>query len=285
MAKLRTSVVRAHAEPPLSAIAFAVASPPWRVDVGDDNVRALFGETPRIRFADAVRGTGDDRDFVFQSHDSSTAYTPVRRLRRRKDGLTGNQVKLGVFPSNKTLELADGKTQADVESAEQTVNRAGFVEAHLVDEFFEDQRIVGKQIDAPFPIVETDGTGNDLRHPAGVVAADHAVLAHHALALADRLAIPVLSFAAKLVHRIEAQVAALGNFRPEARRRVLALFCKFSFDFPVPFRGAGMQTFRSQLGVEFYRSFVKPELHHREIGSRRFEIFVESREWATANSA
>src|SRR5581483_10918127 len=126
-------------------------------------------------------------------------------------------------------------------------------------------------------VVEADGAGDDLSHAAGVVAPDHAVLAHHALALADRLAVPVLALAAKFVHRIKAQIAALRNLRPQTRRGGFALPGQFGFDFAVPLGRAGLETFRGELAVESYRRFVKTQLDDGEIGARRLEIFAQLR--------
>ena len=68
----------------------------------------------------------------------------------------------------KVLQLIGRKAQSDVERAEQAVNRAGFIEAHLVNEFLENQRVIGEEIDSPFPIIEADRTRNDLIDAAGI---------------------------------------------------------------------------------------------------------------------
>src|SRR5262245_51331169 len=65
-------------------------------------------------------------------------------------------------------EARGGHAQPDVELAEERVNGADFVEAHLVDELLEDERIFAVQIDAPLPIVEADRPADDLLHFAGV---------------------------------------------------------------------------------------------------------------------
>ena len=54
------------------------------------------------------------------------------------------------------------------------------------------ERIVGEQGDAPFPVVEADGAGDDLFDFARVCAADHAVGAHHFAALLHRQHVPVV---------------------------------------------------------------------------------------------
>src|ERR1043165_9745956 len=45
---------------------------------------------------------------------------------------------------------------ADVDLAEERVDGADFVEAHLVNQLLEDQRIVTEQVDTPLPVVEAD---------------------------------------------------------------------------------------------------------------------------------
>ena len=54
------------------------------------------------------------------------------------------------------VQVAGAQPGCDDEWAELRVARARFVEAHLVDQFFENQRIVGEKVHAPFPVVETD---------------------------------------------------------------------------------------------------------------------------------
>src|SRR5271154_4894478 len=115
------------------------------------------------------------------------------------------------------------ESDAEVERAELRVRRARFVEAHLVNEFLEHERIVGEKIDAPFPIVEADRARNNLRHFAGEAPPDQAMVVHQALTILDRQSIPVVGAIALLVHRIEAQEGPRGNFRKQARRNFLAL--------------------------------------------------------------
>src|SRR5580704_3070561 len=122
------------------------------------------------------------------------------------------------FDAEQLTELGRFAANRKVERAEFRIAGARLVEAHLVDQLLEHQRIVGEEIDAPFPIVEADRTRNDLRDLAGVAAADHAVLAHQVAPLFDIEAIPVVCAVALLVHRVEAEVAARWNFRKKARR-------------------------------------------------------------------
>src|SRR5919106_983244 len=133
------------------------------------------------------------------------------------------------------MKLGGWKAQTDEENAKQSVDRAGFIEAHLVNQLLEHQRIIGKKIDAPFPIIEANGAGNDLADAAGVMTADDAMLAHHAVALVNRLTVPVLGFTAEFVHRVKTQIASLRYFRPQARCRGVALLCQLRVYFSVPF--------------------------------------------------
>src|SRR5215475_10617486 len=47
---------------------------------------------------------------------------------------------------------------AHVERSKQGIERTGGIKTHFIDELFKDQWIIGKQADAPFPVVQTDGT-------------------------------------------------------------------------------------------------------------------------------
>src|SRR5262245_65954782 len=82
----------------------------------------------------------------------------------------------GGDPSFEILrQLARRELQADVERAEGGVAGAPFVEAQVVDQLLEDQRVVGEQIDAPFPVVENDGPGDDLGALDGMIPACQAL--------------------------------------------------------------------------------------------------------------
>src|SRR5439155_17989600 len=64
-------------------------------------------------------------------------------------------------------ERARREPDAHVERPEERVARARRVEAHLVHELLEDERVVGEERDAPFPVVEADRARDHLRHAAG----------------------------------------------------------------------------------------------------------------------
>ena len=68
----------------------------------------------------------------------------------------------------------------------------------------------------------------------GVVAADLAVVEHHAGALLDRLRVPVLPLAAPLVHRVEADVPPRGRLDEQSRPRdALALLLHLGVEGPL----------------------------------------------------
>src|ERR1700688_966891 len=71
----------------------------------------------------------------------------------------------------------------DVEGTKERIDRADLIKTHFVDELFEYQRIIGKEVHSPLPIVESDRTRNDLLHLAGITASDHSVVMHLAFAL------------------------------------------------------------------------------------------------------
>src|SRR5262249_15717494 len=112
---------------------------------------------------------------------------------------------------------------ADIEVTKLRVHGANFVEAHFIDQPFEDKRIVGEKIYAPFPIVKTDRSGNDLLHLASIAAAHHTVLVPLSRAFLDGKRVPVLFLATTAIHGIKAQVLAFGNVRIEPRPHGLAL--------------------------------------------------------------
>src|ERR1017187_8221835 len=51
----------------------------------------------------------------------------------------------------RVAQLRGRHPQAHVERAKKGIHGAHFVEAHLVDEFLEDQGILGEKVDAPTP--------------------------------------------------------------------------------------------------------------------------------------
>src|ERR1019366_1776876 len=99
-------------------------------------------------------------------------------------------------PTQQLRDLIDRHSQANEKGAERRVHGAYFIETHLVDQLFELQRIGGKQIDPPFPVIEADRASDDLLHLAGVTASDHAVRFHLFLSMLDVLGVEVNRFPA-----------------------------------------------------------------------------------------
>src|SRR6478672_3359199 len=66
--------------------------------------------------------------------------------------------------SEQLSDLGRRRALTHVEGSEQRVHRAHFIKAHLVDQLFEDHGVVSEQIHTPFPVVKSDGTGNNLLH-------------------------------------------------------------------------------------------------------------------------
>ena len=160
--------------------------------------------------------------------------------------------------------------------AEQRIDGAHLVEPHLVNQPLEHQRIVGEQIHAPFPVVETDGAGDDLFHSARIAPADGPVLLHHELAVLERHLIPVLLLAATPVHGVKAQVLGGGNFGKEPRVHGRSLALQRFFNSGVPLRRVRLQTLFRQRSVRLGSGFVQPQLHHGKIGRSLLQIIPQA---------
>src|ERR1019366_7823726 len=173
-------------------------------------------------------------------------------------------------------EFGGRNAHAHIERPEEGVDGADFIEAHFVDEALENGGVVGEKIDAPFPIVEADGSGNDLAHFAGVSAADGAVLLHHALAVGEGFLVPVLGLAAAAVHGVEADVAGGGNFRPEARGHGLAVAVEGGLDLLFPLVGVGLDALFDEGAVDLGGGFVDAELDDGEVGGGGLEEIADS---------
>ena len=60
-------------------------------------------------------------------------------------------------------QFVERELNANVKFAEIGIGRAHFVEAHLVDDGFDLERVVREKSHAPFGIVETGRTGDEIR--------------------------------------------------------------------------------------------------------------------------
>src|SRR5690606_20713486 len=65
------------------------------------------------------------------------------------------------------------KEISDEERSEFAVTGAHFLEAHLVNKFFELEDVVGKEGDAPFIVIKADRARHDLPDGVRVFAAGH----------------------------------------------------------------------------------------------------------------
>src|ERR1700704_1330811 len=74
------------------------------------------------------------------------------------------------------LQLRGRDPHSYIKMAEQCVYGADFIEAHFVDQLLKNQRLVGEKVDAPFPIVKTNRSADDLFHFSGVAAADESMI-------------------------------------------------------------------------------------------------------------
>src|ERR1039457_1010005 len=157
------------------------------------------------------------------------------------------------------------KSHTNEELPKQRIHRTDFVEAHFVNQFLEHQRIGGKQIHAPLPIVEADGAGNNLLHLAGVAAAHHAVFFHLTLTLLDGQRIPILLFTALAIHGIKAQVAAVAYRGIQPWTHGFALARERLFHCFVPLLGKRLQPALGELSKELHAGVVQAQLDHRQI--------------------
>src|SRR5262245_31383206 len=100
------------------------------------------------------------------------------------------------------------RLQADphIEGPKQGIHSTGSIKTHLVDELFKDQWIISKQADTPFPVIQADGTADNLRHFASILTPDHTVPPHELPTLVHGKRIPVVHFPALLIHRVKTQV-------------------------------------------------------------------------------
>src|SRR6266478_5945302 len=135
----------------------------------------------------------------------------------------------------KSAQLARRTTQAHVELPEERIHRADVIEAHLVNQLLEDQRIVGEQVDAPLPVVKSDRAGDDLPHFARIASADESMLTHLAGPFLDGQGVPVLVFTAFAVHRIEAGVAVGRDCGEQPRPHRFFLPHQSLLDLAIPF--------------------------------------------------
>src|SRR5215472_1464007 len=160
--------------------------------------------------------------------------------------------------------------------AEQRVDGTDFVEAHLVDQFLEDEGIISEEVYAPLPVVEADGSRDDLLDLSRITTADHAVFVHLAGTLFNRQLIPVLLLAAAPVHGIEAGVAVRRNVRKETRVHRFLVAVQLALDFGFPLIGMRLDSLLSHLLVDLQGGLVKAKFDDGKIRGRRLQIIAQA---------
>src|SRR5215831_2580310 len=157
------------------------------------------------------------------------------------------------------------EANAHIECSKQGIQGTGRIKTHFIDELFKDQWIISKQADTPFPVVQTDGTTDDLRHFAGVLASDHAVPTHELPTLVHRERIPVVRFTAFFIHRVKTQVLSCWHDWIEACLHgsflvfeLLLIGCLIS-------RGVSVQPGVGQLPLHRANDFIETKFDHRQI--------------------
>ena len=94
------------------------------------------------------------------------------------------------------------------------------------------------------------------------------MLAHHLLPGGDGKLIPVFVLAALFVHRIEAEIAAGRNGRPDPTGHRLALLGELFLYGCTPFGRARLEALFGQTAVQMDRGFIQPKLDHRDVRGR-----------------
>src|SRR5215475_10470601 len=157
------------------------------------------------------------------------------------------------------------EANAHIECSKQGIQRTGRIKTHFADELFKDQWIISKQADAPFPVVQTDGTTDNLRHFAGVLASDHAVPTHKLSTLIHRERIPVMRFTAFLIHRVKTQVLSRWHDWIEACLHSSFLVFELLLICCLISRGASFQPGGGKLPLHHTNDFIETKFDHRQI--------------------
>src|ERR1035438_249397 len=113
--------------------------------------------------------------------------------------------------------LVERAHESRVELTELGVQGRGLVVAHRVDTLFQVIDVHSEERDAPLPIIETRGTGDDLEDPALELTTERTVLTHQALAIVVGQGVPVVRLVAAFRHGVETErsLAVRGKRREE----------------------------------------------------------------------
>src|SRR5579864_492748 len=203
---------------------------------------AEFGEALNHGRQKGAGRTAKDRrsDTLLRPRQQGLVPSHARRLARGEDhsshAYQAHCDLLRNLPVQELAQAAPGAAHPDIKMPEQGIDSADLVKPHFVNQFLEDQRVIGKQIHPPLPVIKANRTGNDLPYLAGVAAADQSMLIHLPGALLYRERVPVLVFTSTAIHRIKADVPVLRNFREQPRSHRLALAAQGIIDRLLPLR-------------------------------------------------
>ena len=102
-------------------------------------------------------------------------------------------------------DFIDRELETGEEVTELSILGTDGIEAHFVNDAFEIDGVMGKESDAPFPVIEARGAGDELEDFAVPSAPDFGVTGHEFFALGEVEGIPILPWgAATFVHGVEA---------------------------------------------------------------------------------
>ena len=102
-------------------------------------------------------------------------------------------------------DFIDRKLETGEEVTELSILGTDGIEAHFVNDAFEIDGVVSKERDAPFPVIEARGAGDELEDFAVPSSPDFGVTSHEFFALGEVEGIPILTWGtATFVHGIEA---------------------------------------------------------------------------------
>src|ERR1700722_13693131 len=156
-----------------------------------------------------------------------------------------------------------GQAHSNKELPKLSVKSTDLVKAHLIDQLLEDQGILGKEIDTPFPIVEGNGTGYDLAYRIGVATADEPMFVHHALAIGHGLGVPVHVLSALAVHGIKAEILRGWNRRIQPLCHGFRLTLHDLPDARTPLRRTSLQSLFSKRSIGLGRRLIQTQLNDR----------------------
>src|SRR5207237_10524475 len=107
-------------------------------------------------------------------------------------------------------QFVERQLNADKKFTEIRVLRAHPIKTHFVNDFLNLESIAREKRHAPFGIVESSRSGNELFHFARKFATNFGVTAHQFAAFIKRQGIPVPLFAAPFAHVIKADHRPIG---------------------------------------------------------------------------